>query len=73
MRRPLLVAHQNVLDFVLLEKLVVNEKDRAAGIAEDVLDSFRLEALYDNLCARQFHGFSPSVAPASTKTLEPNC
>ena len=58
MRRPLLVAHQNVLDLVLLEKLVVDEKDRAARIAEDVLDSLRLEALYDNLCARQFHALA---------------
>ena len=55
MRRALLVAHQDMLDLVLLEQLVVNEKDRPAGIAEDVLDSLRLEALHDNLCACQFH------------------
>src|SRR6267378_3807594 len=55
MRRALLAAHQDMLDLVLLEQLVVNEEHRPAGIAEDVLDTLRLEALHDNLCARQFH------------------
>src|SRR6202000_872907 len=34
----LLMAHQDVLDLVLLVKLVVNVKDRAAGIAPDEFD-----------------------------------
>ncbi len=38
MARALLVADENVLDLVLLENRVVNRKDRAARIAENVLD-----------------------------------
>src|SRR3979411_2648583 len=34
----LLVPHQDVLDFALLENLIVDRKHRAAGVAEDVLD-----------------------------------
>ena len=47
----LLVAHQDVLDLVLLEELVVDVEDRAAGIAEDVLDAFLLQAADDDLGA----------------------
>ena len=35
--RRLLMAHQQVLDRVLLEQLVVDRENRAAGISEDVL------------------------------------
>ena len=35
----LLVPHQDVLDFALLENLVIDRQHRAAGIAEDVLDA----------------------------------
>jgi hypothetical protein len=34
--RALLVAHQDVLDVVLLENLVIDRQHRAAGIAEDM-------------------------------------
>jgi len=41
----LLMAHQNVLDGVLLVESVVNMQDSAAGIAPDVLDPFACSAL----------------------------
>ncbi len=55
MDRALLVAHQDVLDLVLLEQLVVDVEDRAARIAEDVLDVLFLQAADDDLCTRQLH------------------
>ena len=51
MDRALLVAHQHVLHLVLLEELVVDEKHRAAGVAEHVLDPLLLEAAHDDLGA----------------------
>jgi hypothetical protein len=39
MGRALLVAHQDVLDLVLLENLVIDRQDGAARIAEDVFDA----------------------------------
>ena len=54
--RALLVAHQHVLDLVLLEQLVVDVEHRAAGIAEDVLDAFFLEAADDDFGAGQLFG-----------------
>ena len=53
-RRALLVAHQDVAHLVLLEQLVVDEQDRAARIAEDVLDAFFLQAADDDLGAGEF-------------------
>jgi hypothetical protein len=38
MHRPLLVAHQDVADRVLLEDRVVDRQHRAAGIAEYHVD-----------------------------------
>ena len=52
----LLVPHQHVLDLVLLEELVVDVEDRAARIAEDVLDAFFLEAADDDFRTRELHG-----------------
>jgi hypothetical protein len=40
-----------VLELVLLEKFVVNIKNRAAGIAEHVFDLFLLQAPDYNFCA----------------------
>jgi hypothetical protein len=57
MYRRLLVPGQDVLDLILLEKLVVNEQYRTARIAEYVLDLFFLEAPDYNLRARQLHYF----------------
>ena len=48
----LLVANQYVLEFVLLEDGVVDVEDRAARIAEDVLDALFGQAAHDNLSAR---------------------
>ena len=53
--RALLVAHQHVLDLVLLEQRVVDEQHRAARIAEDVLDAFFLQAADDDFRTRQLH------------------
>ena len=44
MRGGLLVAHQNVIDFVLLEQRVINVQYRAPGIPEDVLHSLVLQS-----------------------------
>ena len=43
--RRLLVAHQNVLNGVLLVKRVVDVQNSTAGVAPDVFARFRLEAL----------------------------
>ena len=51
----LLVAHQHVLDLVLLEELVVDVEDRAARIAEDVLDAFFLQAADDDFRTGELH------------------
>ncbi len=44
MRGGLLVAHQNVIDFVLLEQRVIDVQYRAPGIPEDVLHSLVLQS-----------------------------
>ena len=62
MDRALLVAHQDVLDLVLLEELVVDVEDRAARIAEDVLDALFLQAADDDFCTRQLHDYALSFA-----------
>jgi hypothetical protein len=51
----LLVPDQDVLDLVLLEQLVVDVEDRAARVAEDVLDAFVLEAADDDFRAGELH------------------
>ena len=63
----LLVAHQHVLDLLLLEQLVVDVEDRAARIAEDVLDAFFLEAADDDFRARELHGYPPSAKMDSAR------
>src|SRR5258708_5269795 len=47
----LLVSDQNVLDFALLENLVIDRKHRAAGIAEDMLDAMIDQRAHDHRCA----------------------
>ena len=61
MHRALLVAHQDVLDLVLLEKGVVDRQHRAAGIAEKVLDALVVKRLDDHLRASHLlvHTFVP--------------
>jgi hypothetical protein len=48
----LLVAYQDVLEFVLLEDGVVDIQDRAAGIAEDVFHALFGQATDQYLSAR---------------------
>jgi hypothetical protein len=45
MHRALFVAHEDVADGVLLEDLVIDRQDRAAGIAEYDVDALILEGL----------------------------
>jgi hypothetical protein len=42
----LLMPNEHVLDFILLEKLIVQEEHRAAGIPKDVLDPLLLQATH---------------------------
>ncbi len=51
--RALLVAHQDVLHLVLLEQLVVDEQDRAAGVAEYDFGALFLKASNDDLGSGQ--------------------
>ena len=51
MAGALLVAHEDVLDVVLLEQLVIDRKDRAARIAEQVQDAVVLQRLHHHLRA----------------------
>ena len=62
MHRRLLVAHQDVLDMVLVEQRVVDRQHRAARIAEDVLDALVGEGLDHHLGAGHLlrHGQLPA-------------
>jgi hypothetical protein len=51
MNGSLLMANQDMLELVLFKEFVVNKEDRAAGIAEYVLDLFLLQAPDYNFCA----------------------
>ena len=62
MHGRLLVADQNVLDLILLEQFVVNEKDGTARITEDVFDLFFLKTPDYNFCAGQLHSLFPQYA-----------
>jgi len=55
--RALLVTHQDVLDLVLLEQLVVDEQHGAPGVAEHVFDPLFLQAAHHDFGAGEFHGF----------------
>ena len=59
MSSALFVAYQNVLDVFLLVKLVINVQNRAAGVTEDVLNTFILKELDKDLRTTQFHCSSP--------------
>jgi hypothetical protein len=60
-RGPLLVSHQNVLHLLLVEKHVVDRKDRAARIAEQNLDALILQGFDNHFRAGHFlrHGLFP--------------
>src|SRR3954467_15865592 len=62
MAGALLVPHQNVLDFALLENLVIDRKHRAAGIAEHVLDAMIDQGAHDHCCAGHLVGIVALVA-----------
>ena len=47
----LLMAYQHVLDLVLLEQLIVDVQDRAAGVAEDVSHAFFLQTAHEDFGA----------------------
>lgn len=47
----LLMAGQNVLEFVELENGIVDFDNRTTGIAEYVFNTFGFETLHDDLCA----------------------
>src|SRR5690606_31394692 len=51
----LLVPHEDVLELVLLEDFVVDVEHRAAGVSEDVLDTFLGETAHDDFRACDFH------------------
>ncbi len=51
MDRALLVAHEDVLEPILLEQLVIDRQHRAAGIAENMLDALIGESLEHHLGA----------------------
>ena len=59
MHGALLVPHQDVLHFVLLEQLVVDVEDSAARIAEDVLDAFFLQAADRDFRTGELHYSKP--------------
>ena len=63
MHRALLVAHQDVAQLLLLEHGVVDRQDRAAGVAEDVLDPLVDHGLDHHLGAGHLlgHGSLQSV------------
>jgi hypothetical protein len=51
MHSGLLMTNQNMLELVLLEKFVINIKNRAAGVAEHILDLFLVQAPDYDFCA----------------------
>jgi hypothetical protein len=54
MHGSLLVAHQHVLDGVLLVERVVDVEYRTAGVAPDVLDAFGLKGLDEDFRTAEF-------------------
>jgi hypothetical protein len=58
----LLVPDQDVLDFALLENLVIDRKHRAAGIAEDMLDAMIDQRAHDHCSAGHLIGIVALVA-----------
>ena len=65
----LLMADQDMLEFVLLENRVVDVKHRAAGVAENVFHAFFGQAAHDDIGAIQFH----VVIPFKTGPANPAC
>ena len=59
MHGTLLVSNQDVLDLVLLEQLVVDVEYRAARVAEDIFDTFFLEATDGDFGTGELHDSKP--------------
>ena len=53
----LLVAHQDMLDLVLVIKSVVDVQNCTAGVTEDVFDTFSLQRAHKYFRASQFHQY----------------
>jgi hypothetical protein len=58
MRGRLFMAHQHMLDLVLLIQRIINVQYRAARIAEHVFDSLIRKTAYENISASQLHLFN---------------
>ena len=61
MGRALLVPDQNMSHVILLEQRIVDVKDRAARVTEDVLDAFILKTTDYNFSTAELHVTSPWV------------
>ena len=61
MNRTAFLAHQDMTNFILLVKLVVNRKNRTARISKYQLDVLIDQGLGDHLCTRHYacHKNSP--------------
>lgn len=55
MNGGLLVANQNVLDLILLEKCVINVQNGTTGVTEHTIDLFFLQAPDYNFCTADHH------------------
>ena len=55
MNSGLLVADQDMLDLFLLEQCIIDMKHGAAGIAENAVDLFFLQAPDYNFCTADHH------------------
>src|SRR5690606_20415587 len=64
---PLLVANEDVFDFFLLEKLIIDRQDRSARIAEYMLDAIVPERLNYHFSAR--HLLPAHFQPLSRRRL----
>ena len=65
MGRALLVAHEHMLDEVLVEQRVIDRQHRAARIAENRIDALILQGLHNHFRAAHLvrHVIRPSVGP----------
>ena len=50
MNSSLLMTNQNVLDLFLLEKCIINVQNGTAGVSENTIDLFFLQAPDYNFC-----------------------
>ena len=70
MAGALLVADEDVLDLVLLDDLVIDRQDGAAGIAEDMLDALIDQGLDDHFGARHLQAIV-AVRSDTTRMMLP--